>query len=322
VSRRGWLLLAAVGIIWGVPYLLIKIAVAEVTPPVLVLVRTGIGALVLVPFALRDGGLGVLRGRWRAVVAFAALEIVGPWVLLSNAERTLASSTTGLLVATVPILAVVLGRLVGDRLPVAGVRWAGLVVGLAGVALLAGPGSGVDSAWPVAQVLLAALGYAIAPIVADRALRDVPAVTLTAVCLSLAALTYLPIALLTGPHPMPGPRALVALGLLGVVCTALAFVLFFRLIVEVGAARSTLVAYINPLVAVALGAVVLAEPVTLSVVVAATLIVSGSAAASLGRTRRPRPLPGAGPADAGGAEPTTGLADAAAPDASRTAAPG
>ncbi|MBB2925067.1 DMT family transporter [Cellulomonas cellasea] len=308
MSRRGWVLLVAVGVIWGVPYLLIKVAVEDVTPPLLVLVRTALGAVVLLPFALRGDGLRVLRGRWRAVTAFAALEIVGPWVLLSNAERTLASSTTGLLVATVPIMAVVLGRLVGDRRPVAGVRWAGLAVGLAGVAVLAGPGSGATEAWPLAQVLLAALGYAAAPIIAARSLQGVPAVTLTAVCLSLSALVYLPVVLLTGPHPMPGPAALGSLAALGLVCTAVAFVLFFRLISEVGAARSTLVAYINPLVAVALGAVVLDEPITAAVVAASVLIVTGSAAASVrGRPRRGRPVAASEPA---------------APEAARTAAPG
>ena len=289
MSRRGWLLLLAMGVIWGVPYLLIKIAVADVSPALLVLARTGIGAVILLPLALRGQGLRVLTGRWRAVLAFAALEIVGPWFLLSNAERTLASSTTGLLVATVPILAVVLGRLVGDRHPVAGIRWIGLAVGMAGVVLLAGPGSSAVEAWPIGQVILAALGYAIAPIIADRYLRDVPAVTLTAVCLTVSGLAYVPVVALTGPHPMPGAQAIGALVVLGSVCTALAFILFFRLIAEVGAARSTLVAYINPLVAVTLGAVVLSEPVTLTVVAAAALIVGGSAAASVrGRADRRR----------------------------------
>lgn len=341
MSRRGWVLLVAVGVVWGVPYLLIKVAVEDVTPPMLVLVRTALGALVLLPFALRGDGLRALRGRWRAVAAFAALEIVGPWVLLSNAERTLASSTTGLLVATVPIMAVVLGRLVGDRLPVTGVRWVGLAVGLAGVAVLAGPGSGAGEVWPVAQVLLAALGYAAAPIIAAKALQGVPAVTLTAVCLTLSALVYLPVVLLTGPHPMPGPAALGSLAALGLVCTAFAFVLFFRLISEVGAARSTLVAYINPLVAVALGAVVLDEPVTAAVVLAAALIMAGSAAASAQGGPRRRPptaepaspeavTPEAAAAEPGSPEPATprpataepAAPEPAAPVAARTAAPG
>ncbi|WP_315095542.1 DMT family transporter [uncultured Cellulomonas sp.] len=284
MSRRGWLLLVTVGVIWGIPYLLIKIAVTDVSPVMVVFVRTALGALLLLPFALRGGGLRVLRGRWRAVLGFAVLEIVLPWILLSHAEVTLSSSTTGLLVATVPIAAVVLGRLVGDRRPVAAIRWIGLLVGLGGVALLLGPGAAGGDPWAVAQVLLAALGYASAPIIADRALRDVPAIPLTATCLGLTALGYAPVVLLTGPHPWPPVDAVLALAGLGALCTALAFVLFFQLIVEVGAARSTLVAYLNPVVAVALGALVLDEAITAGVLAATALILLGSAAAS----RRPR----------------------------------
>jgi len=281
MTRRGWILLFAVGVVWGIPYLLIKIAVGEVTPATVVFVRTGVGALLLLPFALRAGGLRVLRGHWRPLLAFAALEIIGPWILLSNAETTLASSTTGLLIATVPIIAVILGRLVGDRRPVAAVRWIGLLIALAGVGLLLGPGAASGgSPWAVAQVLLAALGYASAPMIADLFLRDVPAIPLTATCLAVTALFYLPVVLVTGPHPWPALDGVLALVALGAICTALAFVLFFRLIVEVGAARSTLVAYLNPVVAVALGALVLDEAITVAVVAATTLILVGSAAAS------------------------------------------
>ncbi|MBD8060579.1 EamA family transporter [Cellulomonas sp. JH27-2] len=292
MSRRGWLLLIAMGVVWGVPYLLIKVAVGQVSPATVVFVRTGLGALLLIPFAVRAGGLRTLRGHWPAVLGFAALEIVGPWILLSNAERTLTSSTTGLLVATVPIAAVVLGRLVGDRAPVAAVRWVGLLVALAGVALLLGPGAAADDPWAVTQVLLAALGYATAPMIADRWLRDVPVIPLTATCLGVSALVYAPIVLATGPHPWPDTDAVLALAALGAVCTALAFVLFFGLIAEVGAARSTLVAYLNPVVAVVLGALVLDEPFTWTIAAATLLIVLGSAAASL----RGRP---------GAAQPTT-----------------
>ena len=284
MSRRGWFLLVSVGIIWGIPYLLIKIAVGEVTPVMVVFVRTALGALLLLPFALRAGGLRVLRGHWRPLLAFAALEIIGPWILLSNAETTLASSTTGLLIATVPIVAVILGRLV-DRQPVAGIRWVGLLIGLCGVGLLLGPGAASSgNPWAVAQVLLAAVGYASAPLIADLFLRDVPAIPLTTACLGVTALVYLPIVLATAPHAMPELDGVLALAGLGAICTALAFVLFFRLIGEVGAARSTLVAYINPVVAVALGALVLDESITVMVLVASALIIVGSAAAS--RKRR------------------------------------
>ena len=279
MSRRGWLLLGTMGLIWGVPYLLIKVAVADVSPVTVVFARTAIGALLLLPFARRFGGVAVLRGHWPAVLGFAVLEIVGPWILLSNAERTLTSSTTGLLVATVPIAAVVLGRFV-DHQPVAPMRWLGLAIALGGVVLLLGPGAAANDAWAVVQVLLAALGYATAPIIADRHLRDVPTIPLTTTCLGLTALVYLPLVLLTGHPHVPGAQAALALVGLGVVCTALAFVLFFRLIAEVGAARSTLVAYLNPVVAVTLGALVLREPISAVVLLATALILAGSAAAS------------------------------------------
>ncbi|HWS57833.1 MAG TPA: DMT family transporter [Actinotalea sp.] len=287
MSRRGWLLLAALGLIWGIPYLLIKVAVADVTPAGVVLARSAIGAAVLLPVALRGAGFAALRGRWPAVALFAGLEIVAPWLLFSDAERTLDSSTTGLLVATVPILSVVVGRVAGDRQPVPAVRWAGLLVALAGVAVLTGVSA--DHPWPVTQVLLGALGYAIAPVVAERSLQGVPASVLTTACLGIATAVYLPVVLASGPHPAPGPAAVGALVTLGLVCTALAFLLFFRLIAEVGGPRSTLVAYLNPLVAVSLGAVVLGEPLGPDVLLATLLIVGGSAAASVRLTPRRRP---------------------------------
>lgn len=279
MSRRGWTLLLVLGVVWGVPYLFIKVAVAQVSPATVVFARTAIGALLLLPFALRAGGLRPLRGHWGAVVAFAVLEIVGPWFFLSNAERTLSSSSTGLLVSTVPIAAVVVGRLV-DRRPVAPLRWVGLAVALGGVAVLLGPGAAVDDPWAVVQVLLAALGYAIAPIVAERRLRDVPVMALNTAVLGLAALGYLPVVVATGWPTGLRPTGAASLLTLGVVCTALAFTLFFRLIAEVGGARSTLVAYLNPLVAVGLGAAVLGEPLTWGLLAATVLILAGSAAAA------------------------------------------
>lgn len=140
MGRRGWLLLIALGVIWGVPYLLIKVAVAEVSPRGCSPGTDGDRRCRAAALRPAQGRLRRLRGRWPAVLLFAALEIVGPWLLFSDAERTIASSTTGLLVATVPVLAVVVRRLIGDRQPVRAVRWAGLLVGLGGVAILNGPG--------------------------------------------------------------------------------------------------------------------------------------------------------------------------------------
>ena len=289
MSRRGWALLIAVGVVWGTPYFLIKLAVAEVSPATVVLARTVIGAVVLLPFALRAGGLRALRGRWSAVAAFAALEIIGPWFFISNAERDVDSATAGLLIAAVPVIAVVAGRLVGDRIPVGPVRWIGLLVGLAGVAVLTGPLAAQGQTWAVVQLLLAAVGYALAPLVVERYLRDVPVVPLTTACLVVAGLFYSPVVVAEGGVELPSASALWALVGLGVVCTALGFVLFFSLIAEVGGPRSTLVAYINPLVAVLLGALVLGEPLTWLVAAAAALILLGSALAGR-RAAPPRAL--------------------------------
>ena len=297
MSRRGWLLLGLLGVVWGTPYLFIKIAVeAGVSPASVVLARTAIGAAVLLPFALRGRGFRALSGRWPAVALFALLEVVGPWLMFPTAEQTLTSSTVGLLVATVPILSVVVGRVAGDRLPVAPARWAGLAVAFGGVLVLTGPGLRAGHGVAVAQVMLAVVGYAVAPVVAERALQGVPTTVLTVATLLIATVVYTPVVLLTGPHPAPGAGAIGALVVLGLLCTAVAFLLFFRLIAEVGGPRATLVAYLNPVVAVLLGAAVLSEPLSLTIGLAMLLILGGSSVAAFRRA----------PATAEPAPPATG----------------
>nr|MDP9167134.1 DMT family transporter [Actinomycetota bacterium] len=190
MSPRGWALFAAMSIIWGIPYLLIKVAVDGVSAPVLVFARTAIGAAVLLPpTASRAAWAPVLR-KWRPVLVFAFFEIIAAWLLLSDAERRISSSLTGLLIAAAPIIAAVLDRLTGGEGRLSGKRIAGLAVGLAGVAVLAGPAMTGGSAWPVSEVLLVALCYAIAPLVAARYLADVPTLPMTAACLGVAAVVY------------------------------------------------------------------------------------------------------------------------------------
>ena len=296
MSRRGWVLFAAMSVIWGVPYLLIKVADGGVAVPVLVLARVGIGAAVLLPLAMRHGRLGELRPHWRWLGAFALVEIIVPWLLLSEAERRLSSSMTGLLIASVPIIVVVLGLLTGgpqyrntERL--SPVRWTGLLAGLGGVALLIGPTAAGGDALSVAEVLVVAVCYATGPLIASRKLGDLPPLEMTAVCLAFAAIVYSPLAALTWPSAMPSGQVLAALAGLGVVCTAVAFVLFFRLITEVGPARASVITYINPAVAVALGVSVLGEPFTLEMACAFALILGGSVLATRsgqGKARRPQ----------------------------------
>ena len=273
-------------VLWGIPYLLIKVAVAEVSVAVLVFARTALGALVLLPLAARPGVLAVVRAHWRPLLVFAVVEIIGPWALLSDAERLLDSSLTGLLVAAVPIIAVLAGRLAGDKERLGPLRWAGLVLGLAGVALLAAPHLDRGSGLAVGEVLLVAVGYAVGPIIAARRLREVPNLLMTATCLGFAALVYLAPAVLTRPAVLPTPAVLLALAGLGLLCTAAAFVLFFELIGEVGPTRAVVFTYVNPAVAVAAGVLLLGEPLTAAVVGAFALILVGSVLAT--RRRRVR----------------------------------
>jgi drug/metabolite transporter (DMT)-like permease len=267
-------------VIWGIPYLLIKIAVGGVPVPVLVLARVGVGAALLLPVALRQRQLGILRGHWGWLAAFALAEMIVPWLLLSEAERRLSSSMSGLLIASVPIIIVVLGRLTGGTERLSGVRWAGLLAGLGGVALLAGPSALSGDALSVTDVLLVAVCYATGPLIADRKLSDLPPLPMTAACLAFAAVVYAPAAALTWPSSVPSWRVLAALATLAVVCTATAFLLFFRLIAEVGPARASVITYINPAVAVALGVGVLGEPFTPAMAAAFALIIGGSVLAT------------------------------------------
>ncbi len=284
MSRRGWILFASMSVIWGIPYLLIKVADRGVSVPVLVFARTGVGALVLLPLALHRREFAVLRPHWKALLLFALVEIIAPWWLLSNAEKTLSSSMSGMLIAAVPIFGAVLGWLVAHSDRLTPVRWAGLLLGLGGVALLAGPGAHGASAWAITQVLLTALGYSIGPLVADRWLGDVPRLGMTAACLAFAALVYLVPAATNLPHSMPSAKVIASLVGLAVVCTAVAFVVFFALIAEVGPARATVITYLNPAVAVALGVTLLNEPFTVTIAVSFGLILLGSVLAT--RTAR------------------------------------
>ncbi|MEV5408213.1 EamA family transporter [Thermopolyspora sp. NPDC052614] len=280
MSRRGWVLFALMSVIWGIPYLMIKVAVEEVSAPVLVFARTAVGAAILMPLAVRAGGLGVLRRHWKPLVLFAVIEMMVPWLLLTDAERHLSSSMAGLLVAAVPIIAVVVGKIAGDRERLGPLRWIGLLVGFAGVALLAAPHLTGGGFWPIVELFIVALGYATAPLLAARKLANVPSMPMTAACLSLAALVYAPAAILTWPAAMPSGQALAAIGGLAVICTVLAFLVFFELIREVGPARATVFTYVNPAVAVVAGVVFLGEPLTPAIVAAFALILGGSVLAT------------------------------------------
>jgi drug/metabolite transporter (DMT)-like permease len=283
MSRRGWVLFLAMSVIWGVPYLLIKVSVEEISPSTLVLARTALAASVLLPIALARGQIRPLLPRWRLVAFFAAVEIAVPWLLLGYAEQRLSSSLTGLLVAAVPLVGAVLARYGPTRERLGGRRLVGLLVGFAGVASLVGFEVGGGDGRAVLAVAVVAIAYATGPVILARGLADVPGLGVIAASLTLTALVYLPTGVAQAPVRWPSADAVAAVMLLASVSTALAFLLFFRLIAEVGPARSTVITYVNPAVAVLLGVLLLDEAFTAATAVGFGLILAGSVLATGGR---------------------------------------
>ncbi|MCX4739515.1 DMT family transporter [Streptomyces antibioticus] len=282
MTARGWFLFSLMGVVWGIPYLLIKVAVdADLSTSMVVFTRCALGALLLLPFAIRQGGLvRTVRAHWAPMLAFACIEIIGPWFTLTDAERHLSSSTAGLLIAGVPIVGVLAARLLGDTEALGVRRIVGLALGLGGVAVLTLPHLTGGDARSLAEVFVTVVGYATAPLIAARRLKNVPTLQLIVPCLLLAALVYAPSAAATWPSETPAPSVLGALAALGVVCTAVAFVAFLELIKEIGPTRSTVITYVNPAVAVAAGALFLDEPLTAGILAAFALILAGSVLAT------------------------------------------
>jgi drug/metabolite transporter (DMT)-like permease len=278
VSRRGWVLFLALSLIWGIPYLLIKIAVGDLSPAVVVFGRTALAAVILLPVAAARGVLPALRSVWRWVLVFAVAEIAVPFVMLGSAERRLTSSLTALLIAAIPLVALVLSRMAGLEHHLELRRLAGLLVGLAGVGALAGLDLRSGDLLSVGAVACAVLGYAMGPIIVTMWLSEVSGLGVSAVALTVNAIVYAPFAWLTRPQPAAAvsDSAWVAVAVLGVVCSALAFIVFFALVAEVGPARTTVITYVNPVVAAVAGIVVLEEPITRGLLVGFPLVLLGS----------------------------------------------
>jgi len=258
MTRRGWLLFIALGVIWGLPYFFIRISVRQVSPALLVFIRTGGSSLILVPVALARKELQPVLRRWKPLVAYTLVEIGLPWFLLFSAERHLSSSLAGLLIAAVPLIAALIAIVTGtdavDRR-----RLAGLVAGVAGVAVLVGFDVGRSDAWAAASMAVVATGYALGPWLLSRHLSALPGIGVMAASLVVCALVYLPFALVELPTRTLAPSVVGSVVALTVVCTALAFPVFFALVGEVGAMRTTVITYVNPAVAVLLGVAALGE---------------------------------------------------------------
>jgi drug/metabolite transporter (DMT)-like permease len=276
VSRRGWALFLAMAVIWGIPYLLIKVAVGEVSPVVVVFARCVVGAALLLPWTMARGQLRPALRHWGALLVFTVLEVTGPWLLLSYAETSLSSSLTGLLVASVPFVAALTARLAGDEDRLNPVRVTGMLLGLLGIVALLGLDVTGADLLPLAAVALVVVGYATAPMVVTRNLSDVPGVAASSIALFLTAVVYAPFAVpRLGEVTDASGTAVLSLVVLGVVCTALALALFFALIREVGPQRALVITFLNPAVAVLLGVLLLDEPFTLGLAVGLPVILVG-----------------------------------------------
>jgi drug/metabolite transporter (DMT)-like permease len=280
ITRRGWLLFAAMCVIWGIPYLLIKVAVRDLSPATLVLCRTGIGALILLPIAASRGTVMPAIRRWQPMLAFGAIEVALPWWLLSNAETKLSSSLTGLLVAAVPLAGALIVWTTGGRERPGALNALGLLLGLAGVSALVGFDLGHVSARPVAEVAVVVVCYALGPIILARWLSDLPALGVITVSLAATAILYIPIAAFTLPDARPAGNVILSVLVLSVLCTSIAFLIFFALIDAVGPVRATVITYVNPAVAALLGVTILGESFTFGMGIGFVLILAGSVLAT------------------------------------------
>jgi drug/metabolite transporter (DMT)-like permease len=294
VSARGWVLFAAVSVIWGMPYLFIKIGVEELSPGFVAWSRVALAAVVLLPLAIRTGALRGLPLRW--LVAFAAVEIAIPFPLIGFGEQRISSSLAAILIAALPLVVAFFALRFDHAERPTPARLVGMFVGLAGVMALVGidiGGRGATSLGAVvvlgaellgaAAVLTATLGYAAGPLIVKRHLKGCDPLGPVTAAMAIASIMLLPFGIGDFPTEMPQTDTLVAIVVLGLVCSAAAFLLFFRLIAEVGPSRATVITYVNPIVALALGVAVLGESVTAGAIAGLLLILAGSWLATDGR---------------------------------------
>jgi drug/metabolite transporter (DMT)-like permease len=288
MTRRAAILFTALGVAWGIPYLLIKVAVEQLSPLSLVLGRTLIGAIILLPLAFAKGVVRPVLRHWLPLLVYTLVEIVVPWVLLSNAEQRISSSLAGLLIAAVPFAGVGVAFVTGARERLGRVGIAGLLAGFAGVAFLVGLDVRGSAYGAVAAMGVVVLCYASGAAMLGRWLGDLPGLGVVATSVALAALIVAPFAVPSLPTAMPSTKVVLAVLGLGVICTAAAMLLLFALVREIGPVRATTITYVNPLVAVVAGALVLGERVTIPMLIGFALILAGCY--GIGRARPAAPM--------------------------------
>jgi drug/metabolite transporter (DMT)-like permease len=286
VSARAWAAFAAVSVLWGIPYLFIRVAVDGGMPPIfLAWSRIALSAVVVVVLAWRGGARFELRGRVRWLVAFGILEFAGPFPLIAAGERHVASSLAAIIVAAVPLIIALLALRFDHAERAGGRRLVGLLVGFGGVVALVG----IDVAGNVKElvgagaILLAACGYAGGPMLMKRRLRDMDSRAMTATSLTIATVLLTPAAAFQLPTKAPSAAAIVAVVVLVLFCTAGAFLIYMYLVGEVGPGRAAVITYVAPVLALALGIIVLGEHPGAGAVVGLLLILAGSWLSTDGR---------------------------------------
>ena len=281
MSRKSLFHFVLVGILWGIPYLLMKVAVEDFPPAAVVAGRTLIGAAILIPVALyRKKFKGAVLG-FKYVAFYALMEMIGPWILITTAEQKINSGLAGLLVSTVPIFATIITSLRGDHSVWQFKRIIGIIVGFIGLILVVGIESltGTSDPLSIAMVILAAMGYSYAVIMVTSNLPLVDGIAINGLAMAITSVFWAPVAIAQWPSSISLDSAL-SLVALGVLSTAFAFILFFKLMEEIGPARGSLVTYLNTAVAVVLGVIILREPLTAGIIVGLPLVLIGSYLAS------------------------------------------
>jgi drug/metabolite transporter (DMT)-like permease len=283
MSRRAYFHFAVSGLFWGIPYLLMKVAVEDIAPAVIVCGRVLIGAAILIPIAIHQKVLmDAIRG-WRFVLPYAIFEMMIPWILITNAEKKISSGLAGLLVATVPIWSTIFASMNGDKTVWHSKRLVGIAVGFAGLVGLVGYESifGETDIISILMILVAAISYSFAVNMISIKLPDVSGIAINGMAMFITAIAYSPLMILQWPAANTvSPEAILSLAALGVFCTALAFISFFIVMKEIGPARASIGTYVNTAVAVVLGVLILSEPLTLGIIIGLPLVMIGSFLAS------------------------------------------
>ena len=285
MSARAWMLFAAVSVLWGIPYLFIKLAVEDLSPVMVAWGRIAVAVAVLLPYAIHQGALRGLTRHWKPLLLYSVVEIVFPWPLIGFGEQRVSSGLAAILIAAVPLVVALMALRVDPDERAEGLRLVGLVIGFAGVVVLLGldvagrPGELLGAL----AILLAAVGYAAGPMIIKHRLGSLDPVGPVTASMGISALVLTPAAFASAPSSVPSADTVLSVLVLGLVCSALAFLLFFALIHEVGPGRATVITYVNPVVAVTLGVVLLGENVGLSAVAGLLLILAGSWLSTGGR---------------------------------------